>query len=95
MQYYFTGYPQITNDIGYSTSTGDFVETRFTVDAIGTSLSYQWTINETQYNHTEDGWLVYGDAIPNGRTTVKVVVSNVKYDDSYYSKEQVLIIEKG
>ncbi len=71
------------------------METRFTVDAIGTSLSYQWTINETQYNQTKDRWLVYGDAIPNGRTKVKVVVSNVKYDDSYYSKEQVLIIEKG
>lgn len=77
-------------------SKSDSNQTEFTIEASGVSLNYQWMVNDTYYNATKDGTLVYPEEeVPNGRTKVKVVVWSTKYDGTDYSDEQLLIIDKG
>ena len=77
------------NDIKYTTSDGQI---QLSVIATGTpTLYYQWTVNDTLFNTTDDGNIAY-DVFPEGVTTVQVRVSNTKYNGNIYSDEQIVVI---
>ena len=87
--------PVFTSDLSYSAASGND-KTQFLVSASGTQpLHYLWEVNNTGvHNSTKDGRLLY-EKIGEGKTKVKVRISNQKYDGSQHWQEQLMYVDKG